>query len=128
MNELYTDRPDGLCGNEDCGQMSAWYIFSALGFYPVNPANGAFVFGSPLFNDASIHLPGGKKFTIKAANNNAGNIYIQSVMLNGTPYTKSFITYKEIMEGGTLEFNMGPVPNKQYGSALSDRPASKIYH
>ena len=124
---LYSDKPDGLCGNEDCGQMSAWYIFSAMGFYPVNPAGGAFVFSSPLFDDVTISLPGDKQFTIKAIYNNDQNIYIQSVKLNGNDYTKSYITYKEIMNGGTLEIEMGPQPNKQFGAAIDDRPRSEIY-
>jgi predicted alpha-1,2-mannosidase len=125
---LYNDKPDGLCGNEDCGQMSAWYIFSSMGFYPVNPANGAFVFGSPLFDQVTLNLPSEKQFIIKAINNNEKNIFIQSVKLNDREYTQSYITYKEIMQGGYLEILMGPLPNKQFGSALKDRPASIIYN
>ena len=127
MTDLYTDKPDGLCGNEDCGQMSAWYISSAMGFYPVNPANSAFVLGSPLFNSVSIQVSGGKSFTVKAIKNNEQNIYIQSATLNGKPYTKSFITYQEIMQGGTLEIEMGNKPDKQFGTRIADRPQSKIY-
>lgn len=125
---LYTDKPDGLCGNEDCGQMSAWYIFSSMGFYPANPANGAFVFGSPLFDEVTLSLPNNKQFTLKALNNSEKNVYIQSAKLNGQAYTRSYITYKDIMQGGTLEFEMGPEPNKQFGAAPEDRPASKIYN
>ena len=125
---LYTDKPDGLCGNEDCGQMSAWYIFSSIGFYPVNPANGAFVFGSPLFDQVTLNLPSNKQLIIKAINNNEKNIYIQSVKLNDREYTHSYITYKEIMQGGYLEILMGPLPNQQFGSAPKDRPASIIYN
>lgn len=125
---LYTDKPDGLCGNEDCGQMSAWYIFSAMGFYPENPANGAFIFGSPLFDAVTLKLPDNKQFTLNSLNNNEKNIYIQSVKLNGKPYTHSYITYKDIMQGGSLEFEMGPLPNKQFGAAIEDRPASVIYN
>ncbi len=124
---LYSDKPDGLCGNEDCGQMSAWYVFSSMGFYPVNPAGGAFVFGSPLFDEVTISLPGDKQFTVKAVNNSDQNMYIQSVKLDGAIYTKSYITYKEIMNGGTLEIEMGPTPNKQFGAATDDRPESEIY-
>ena len=91
---------DGLSGNEDCGQMSAWYVMSSMGFYPVNPSNGAYVFDSPLFNEACINLPANKKFTIKANNNSDDNIYIQSATLNGLEYTKSFITHKDILKGG----------------------------
>ncbi|MDP4209034.1 MAG: GH92 family glycosyl hydrolase [Bacteroidota bacterium] len=127
MRELYSDKSDGLCGNEDCGQMSAWYIFSAMGFYPVNPANSAFVFGSPLFSSITIKVPGGKQFMLKANNNSTQNIYIQSARFNGKPYTKSFITYKEIMQGGTLEFEMGATPNKKFGAGANDRPKSIIY-
>lgn len=125
---LYTDKPDGLCGNEDCGQMSAWYILSSMGIYPANPANGAFVFGSPKFDEVTLQLPEGKTFTITAHINSEKSIYIQSAKLNGKPHTRSFITYKEIMAGGTLEFEMGDQPNKNFGSAMQDRPASKIYN
>lgn len=127
MDSLYTDQPNGLSGNEDCGQMSAWYIMSSLGFYSVNPANGAYVFGSPLFDEASISLPANKKFTIVANNNSAENIYIQSVTLNGAAYTKSFITHKDIMNGGVVTFEMGNTPNKDFGKAAADRPQSIVY-
>ncbi|HEX3007897.1 MAG TPA: GH92 family glycosyl hydrolase, partial [Bacteroidales bacterium] len=110
QRNLYTDKTDGLCGNEDCGQMSSWYLMSSMGFYPANPASGAYVFGSPLFDEVTVNLPDQKQFTLKANNNSEKNIYIQSVKLNGNPYTKSYITYKDIMKGGTLEFEMGPEP------------------
>ncbi len=126
-HEFYTDQPDGLCGNEDCGQMSAWYVFSSMGFYPVNPANGAYVFGSPHFNRAEIDVLGEKSFTIIANNNSEENIYIQSATLNGKPYTKSFITHKEIMRGGELVFEMGSTPNLEFGKAMDDRPKSVVY-
>lgn len=87
QDEFYTDKPEGVIGNEDCGQMSAWHIMSALGFYQVNPSHGILVFGSPLFNEATIQLPEGKTFEIVAHNNSHDNIYIQSVTLNGQPYT-----------------------------------------
>ncbi len=128
LKTMYTDKPDGLCGNEDCGQMSAWYVLSSLGFYPVNPANSAFVFGSPAFDEATISLPGEKTFTVKAINNSDENIYIQSAVLNGKPYTRSFITYKDIMAGGQLELTMGNQPNEQFGAAPEDRPQSKLYN
>ena len=127
LDSLYCDRPAGLSGNEDCGQMSAWYILSALGFYPVNPAGGCFVFGSPLFDRASIALPEGKKFEINVQKTGSRNNYIQSARLNGTPYTRSFITYKDIMAGGMLEFVMGDSPNKDFGARPEDRPQSKVY-
>ena len=126
-NELYTDKPDGLSGNEDCGQMSAWHIFSSLGFYPVNPSNGAYVFGSPLFDKASIALPENKKFTIIAKENSDQNIYIQSVELNGKDYKYSYITHKDIVQGGELIFNMGPKPNKNFGKEKEFRPQSIVY-
>ena len=104
--------------------MSAWYIMSALGFYQVNPSNGVFVFGSPLFTRASIALSENKTFTVIAGNNNDENCYIQSAMLNGKPYEKTYITYDDIMNGGSLEFVMGNEPNKQYGAAAIHRPES----
>jgi len=127
FEDFYTDKPDGLCGNEDVGQMSAWYLISALGFYPVNPANGAYVFGSPAVNNATISLPMGKNFTIQAINNSKENIYIQKVTLNGKAYKKAFITHADIMKGGTLTFYMGNKPSK-FGAKKSDRPVSnKLY-
>ncbi len=110
MNKLYTDQPDGLCGNEDCGQMSAWYVFSAMGFYPVNPVSGQYEIGSPLFPKTELHLANGKTFTVIAHNVNKENIYIQSVLLNGKAYDKSFITHEQIMSGATLELTMGNKP------------------
>jgi predicted alpha-1,2-mannosidase len=124
---FYTDQPDGLCGNEDCGQMSAWYVLSSMGMYPVNPANGAYVFGSPLFNSAEIVLSEGKSFKIIAENNSKENLYIQSATLNGDAYTKTFITHKEIMKGGELVFKMGNTPNPDFGAELEDRPKSIVY-
>ena len=122
LDELYKNDKDGLSGNEDVGQMSAWYVISALGLYQVEPAGGKFVFGSPRFDEASIDLPGGKKFTVKALNNdNPKNVYVQSVRWNGKPYTKSYIMYRDIMGGGELEFTMGEQPSK-FGTAKKDRP------
>jgi len=112
LTTLYNDSPSGLCGNEDCGQMSAWYILSSLGFYSFNPADQNYVIGSPLFDEAIINLNDGKKFFIKANNLSDKNIYINSVKLNGKELTKSFITHKEIMDGGLLEFEMSNQPNK----------------
>ncbi len=126
-NTMYTDQPDGLCGNEDCGQMSAWYVLSAMGFYPVNPAAGAYVFGSPLFDEAEIELPGGKTFKIVAKKNSPENIYIQSAELDGKPYEKSFITHKDIMKGGVLTLTMGSTPNSDFGAKPENRPKSMVY-
>jgi predicted alpha-1,2-mannosidase len=127
MDNFYTDQPDGICGNEDCGQMSAWYIFSAMGFYPVNPASGMYVFGSPNLDEITINLPKNKQFTILAVNNNAQNKYIQNVTLNGQPYLRSYITHKKILKGGILKFFMGPEPNKSFGQAPNNRPRSILY-
>ena len=122
QDEFYTDQPEGVIGNEDCGQMSAWHVMSAMGFYQVNPSNGVYVFGSPLFPKATIHLPEGKTFEIVAQNNNKENIYIQSVTLNGQPYEKSYILYEDIMKGGNLTFVMGNTPSKAFGAAPENRP------
>ncbi len=110
MHDLYTNTPAGLCGNEDCGQMSAWYVFSAMGFYPVNPVSGLYEIGTPMFPRMQLHLEGGKTFTVVAHNVSRENIYIQSVKLNGTPYDKCYITHGQIMEGATLELEMGSEP------------------
>lgn len=122
VDSLYTDTPEGLPGNEDCGQMSAWYIFSSLGFYPVNPANGVYVFGSPVFDEATISLGDGKSFTLIAEGASSENRYIQSAALNGEPYNKSYITYQDIMNGGTLEFEMGSEPNKEWAVGEDAKP------
>ena len=111
---LYHNTPEGLCGNEDCGQMSAWYIFSTLGFYPVNPANGVYVIGTPHFPEATINL-GGKQFRITAPKVSSANFYIQSARLNGNPLTRPWITHQEIVAGGTLTFIMSDKPNKKWG-------------
>ena len=110
MNEMYTTEPDGLCGNEDVGQMSAWFVLSAMGIYQVEPAGGAFVFGSPLFDSASIEVGDGRTFEIRANGNSPENIYIQSARLNGKPYDKDYIDFETIRRGGVLEFEMGPQP------------------
>lgn len=112
QTEMYTDKPDGLCGNEDCGQMSAWYVFSAMGFYPVNPPDLKYQFGSPMVQEAAIEVAPGKIFTVKAPQASKENKYIQEVKLNGQPLDHSYITHGEMMNGGTLEFTMGPRPNK----------------
>lgn len=104
--ELYKNTPDGLCGNEDCGQMSAWYVFSSLGFYPLNPISDAYEIGTPQFAESVWHLPNGKKFIVRANNFDAKNIYISSVKLNGKKHKRSYITYDEIQRGGILELDM----------------------
>jgi len=112
QTEMYTDKPDGLCGNEDCGQMSAWYVFSAMGFYPVNPSELKYQFGSPIVQEARLEVAQGKFFTMKAPLASKTNKYIQEVKLNGKPLDRTFISHQEIMDGGTLEFKMGAQPNK----------------
>jgi predicted alpha-1,2-mannosidase len=123
-NDFFTAKPDGLCGNEDVGQMSAWYVFSALGFYPVNPANGTYVFGTPLINSATIKLEGNKNFDIKVVGNSVANKYIQRILINGKPYNKSFIEHKTIVNGGSIEIYMGNTPSKLWGINAADRPVS----
>ena len=110
MHELYQNSPAGLCGNEDCGQMSAWYVFSAMGFYPVDPVSGKYEIGTPLFPEMQMHLSNDNTFTVLAPTVSKENIYIQAVKLDGKPYSKSYITHEQIMEGATLEFEMGNTP------------------
>ena len=110
MRELYQNTPAGLCGNEDCGQMSAWLVFSAMGFYPVDPISGLYEIGTPLFEEVKMQLANGKCFTVKAPGASAERIYVQSVKLNGAPYDKSYITHEQIMSGATLELEMGAEP------------------
>ena len=112
MHELYFNAPAGLCGNEDCGQMSAWYVFSAMGIYPVDPVSGEYEIGTPLFPETRVNLANGKTFTILAPNVSRDNIYIQSVKVNGKPYDKSYITHQQIMDGATVEFEMGNQPGE----------------
>ena len=112
MHDLYFNAPACLCGNEDCGQMSAWYVFSAMGFYPVNPVSGEYEIGTPLFPEMRLNLGNGKTFTVLAPNVSRENIYIQSVKVNGQPYDKSYITHQQIMDGATIEFVMGNQPGE----------------
>lgn len=111
MKELYFNDYDGLSGNEDVGQMSAWYVLSSLGLYQVEPAGGKYIIGSPLFDEAQINVGGGKTFTVRAKNNSAENIYVQSAKLNGKPYPKSWLMYQDIVSGGILELEMGSEPS-----------------
>lgn len=126
MDEMYSDQPDGMINNEDCGQMSAWYIFSAMGFYPACPGSQEYIIGSPLFDKITMNLSNGKSFTVIANNQSEKNIYVQSLTLNGLPITKSFITQQQIERGGILKFEMGPKPNKSFGTAVEDQPFSSI--
>ncbi len=122
MLTQHKNSPDGICGNEDCGQMSAWFIFSALGFYPVNPSSGNYIFGSPLIKNATLNLENGKQFKINAHYNNAENIYIKKVMLNGKILHRSYIKHSEIMNGGKLEYFMTNQPNKDWAIEKEFRP------
>ncbi|HEY0199347.1 MAG TPA: GH92 family glycosyl hydrolase, partial [Rhodanobacter sp.] len=108
----YSDTPNGVLGNEDCGQMSAWYVFTAMGFYPVNPSSGDYLIGSPLFGRITLNLPNGKTFVISAPGNSATNVYIQSASLNGQPLDKPLVSYAQIESGGRLDFVMGPKPSR----------------
>ncbi len=123
LDEFYKPYPDGLIGNEDCGQMSAWYVMSALGFYQVNPSDPTYAIGSPIFKSATIRLENGKSFTIRSANVTPQNVYVQSVRLNGKPHHKSFFTHADLENGGTIEFTMGPTPNRRWFTAA---PVSMI--
>lgn len=110
MHTLYKNTPDGICGNEDCGQMSSWYVFSAMGFYPVDPISGQYEIGSPIFPEVKMYLANGKTFVVRAENVSDENIYIQSVTVNGQSYNKSYITHEMIMQGDTIHFVMGNKP------------------
>lgn len=106
MHELYLNTPAGLCGNEDCGQMSAWYVFSAMGFYPVDPVSGRYELGTPLYPEVKLHLADGKTFTVRANGVSRENCYVKSVKLNGVPYDKTYITHEQILSGGVMEIEM----------------------
>lgn len=124
MEELYNPNPDGLCGNEDCGQMSAWYVLSALGFYPVTPGMTYYVIGSPILDKAVIHTENGRSFSIEASNNNKENVFIKNVLMDGSTYAKSWINHGAIMNGGTLKFEMSPQPNESWGAV--EMPVSNL--
>ncbi|MBS1653894.1 MAG: glycoside hydrolase family 92 protein, partial [Bacteroidetes bacterium] len=124
MKQLYHATPDGYCGDEDNGQTSAWYVFSAIGFYPVCPTSTQYVTGTPLFKKMTLHLENGKTFTISATGNNDDNVYIQSGMLNNKPYTKNWIGHFDIMKGGSLNFIMGNKPAYKRVINDSDFPYS----
>ena len=130
MTMMYNDTPAGQCGNADCGQMSAWYVFSALGFYPMNPDSGIYAIGSPVVSKAVLHLDRDKyhshTFTVLAENNSAENIYIQSATLNGKPLNRAWLRHEEIIAGGELCFVMGPKPNPAWASAPEDRPPATM--
>jgi predicted alpha-1,2-mannosidase len=124
MTEMYRPAPDGLGGNDDLGQMSAWYIFSALGFYPVAPGSNQYVLGSPAVRRAKIDLGGGRSFVVIAENQAPGNVYVAGVRLNGRALERCYITHDEIMTGGELRFEMTDHPNREWATVVEARPYS----
>ncbi|TNJ44897.1 GH92 family glycosyl hydrolase [Tamlana fucoidanivorans] len=128
LNKLYAATPDGYCGDEDNGQTSAWYVFSALGFYPVTPGVDEYVIGSPLFDRATLTLDNGNTFIITSENNRENNVYINSASLKGKPFNNNFIKFEEIQEGGTLHFTLTDIPNKSWGSKDEELPYSFSKH
>ena len=126
IHTMYTSAPDGLCGNEDCGQMSAWYVLSAIGFYPVCPGSNEYIIGSPTFDEATVSLENGKSFIIRTKNRSKEACYIKSVKLNGDKYDKSYITFDDIRNGGVLEFVMSDKPNAKWGIGKDKQPESRI--
>jgi predicted alpha-1,2-mannosidase len=126
MNRLYHPTPDGFCGDEDTGQMSAWYVFSAIGFYPVCPGTTEYVIGSPLFDRATITLADGKKFVINANQNGPLRPYIREAKLNGTKFERTYLTHDQIAKGGELNFEMTSAPNYKWATAPENRPGSAM--
>lgn len=124
MNRMYTPNPDGYCGDEDNGQTSAWYVFSALGFYPVTPATDEYIVGTPLFDKVTLHFDNGKKLYIQAENNNLTNRYIKSMTVNGKASTKNYLNHSELIKGGDINFSMDSIPNKKRGITVEDLPFS----
>lgn len=124
MAKLYSATPDGYPGDEDNGQTSAWYVFSALGFYPVTPTVGQYAIGSPLFRSVRLTMPSGKVLTIEAANNSPKNVYVQSLTFNGKRHDKAWLSREALQQGGTLRFEMGPTPNKQWAADKAAAPFS----
>ena len=124
MNRMYTAGPDGYCGDEDNGQTSAWYVFSALGFYPVCPGTDEYVLGAPLFRKATLHFENGKSLTIDAPDNSPENMYIESLKVNGVDYSRNYLTHGDLLNGGTLRFDMGSQPNMKRGTQPEDYPYS----
>jgi predicted alpha-1,2-mannosidase len=124
MNKMYHSAPDGYCGDEDNGQTSAWYVFSAMGFYPVTPATDQYVLGAPLFKKVTLTLENGKTVTINTANNSPANRYVNTLTVNGKPYTNNWLSHKALQQGGVLSFNMSATPNKARGAKAADVPYS----
>lgn len=124
MDKLYNANPDGYCGDEDNGQTSAWYVFSAMGMYPVAPGTDQYILGSPLFKKVTLNLENGKQIVIESENNTPKNRYVQSMTVNGQNYTKNYLTYKQLTDGAIIKFNMGAEPNKEKGTSEADTPYS----
>ena len=124
MEKMYTPTPDGYCGDEDNGQTSAWYVFSALGFYPVCPASTEYILGAPLFDRATIHLENGEYIVIDAKENSDANVYINKMKLNGRVYTHNYITHEALTKGARIKFYMDSTPNYSRGTADEDAPYS----
>jgi len=124
MKTQYGNKPNSLCGNDDCGQMSAWYVFNILGFYPVCPVNEQYLIGSPCAKAATVHLSNGKSIDMRALNYSDENVYIQSMMLNGKNWNQTYIPFEEISDGAEIIYQMGSTPNKKWGSAENSRPMS----
>lgn len=124
MDRMYTPGPDGYCGDEDNGQTSAWYVFSALGFYPVCPGTDEYVVGAPLFKKATLHLENGNSLIIRATDNNKKNMYIQTMNLNGTEYKKNYLRHEDLLKGGNINFQMGSQPNLNRGTEEESFPYS----
>lgn len=124
LQKLYSSNPDGYCGDEDNGQTSAWYVFSALGFYPVCPGSNQYVIGSPLFKNARINLENGKSVEISAYNNNSDNRYVSAISLNGISYDRNYITHGDLTNGAKIKYKMSAVPNKNRGVSEAAAPYS----
>ncbi|HEY9510104.1 MAG TPA: glycoside hydrolase domain-containing protein, partial [Verrucomicrobiae bacterium] len=126
MGRLYQSTPDGMCGDEDTGQMSSWYVFSALGFYPVTPGTTEYLIGSPLFDRATVTLPNGKKFVVTAKMNGPQRPYIHRASLDGKDFAKTFLTHEQIVDGGELVFEMTSAPDYKWATAPESRPESAM--
>lgn len=124
MNRLYAPTPDGYCGDEDNGQTSAWYVFSAMGFYPVCPGSQQYVIGSPLFDEVIVERPGKQPIQLKSTDNNRDNRYIQSIYIDGKQWSRNYLTFDQLRNSDEISFEMGPQPNYQRGTMPSDAPYS----
>ena len=124
MDRMYSPTPDGYCGDEDNGQTSAWYVFSALGFYPVCPGTDEYALGAPLFRKATLHFENGRSLLIEAPENGEGRPYVEALLQNGTPSTRNYLRHTDLLQGGKLTFTMSDKPNLQRGTAREDRPYS----